>query len=990
MRLLAVAVIISTWLPGTAAFGQLVVIPPPDLNPLNQTPVPEPPQLSLYVKNKTVAIQLGKAFFWDMQTGSDGVMACATCHHGPGMVDKRLKNTLNPGTNGGDAIFGNSGVQGVPGYPQFGPNYTLDPVNDFPLHRRQGSGHLQTDPVVQDTNDVVGSQGVRLSDFVGVGAFSDPSVDSAPASEVDPVFHDPVYGNLRRVTGRNTPTVINAVFNFSNFWDGRAHFRFNGENPFGPLDPSAGVWFDDPAQAQLVKRPVLIEFASLASQSVGPPMDTTEMSGRGRTFPMLGRKLLGLTPLGKQLVSHDDSVLGGLAKSAVTPGAKGLHTSYDQLIRQAFNNNLWSSPKLTPDGFTQMEANFSLFWGLAIQLYESTLISDDSPFDRWLAGDDFALTENQKFGFALFSGIGNCTACHFGNEFTDHSVSFIGFLNNFINGTIGLMFAADGRQTIYDEGFINNAIRPTEEDVGRGGNAPFVNPRTGQVFPLSTSRLAVLQRNGQLPFESPILEPFIPVDMPVVATGCFKVPSLRNIELTGPYFHNGSDMTLDDVVDFYSRGGNFPQHNIHELDPVIGAGLTLIANNQPLHEAITDFLTSLTDQRVRIASAPFDHPELFIPEGDPEVLTRIPATDSNGIPITPVLAINPVTTPTNQASQTISGTVEAGSTPTVTVNTSATVGPVTVNGTAWSVQISGLAEGANVVTVTAVDSQSVVTTLETTIVLDTAPPALTLNPVTTPTNLTSQTISGTVEAGIKPTVTVTPPVTASPVVITGGTTWGSVISNLQEGANNITITAADSAGNVMTIQGGITRGDPLPSNTFNDVPTNHWAYSQVEAVFAAGITGGCSTQPSLFCPDAPVTRGQMAVFIETSLGRSPRECPGQFADVPASDPFCGFIERLAEDGITGGCGNGNFCPNEPVTRGQMAVFIESALGNSSNGCTEQFADVKADNPFCGFIERFAGDGISGGCGNGNFCPDNPVTRAEMAVFLVAAPNPILP
>ena len=68
-------------------------------------------------------------------------------------------------------------------------------------------------------------------------------------------------------------------------------------------------------------------------------------------------------------------------------GDKGLKTSYSQMIKDAFQDNLWNSTQLTPDGFTQMEANFSLFWGLAIQLYEATLVSDQTPFDRFLGGD---------------------------------------------------------------------------------------------------------------------------------------------------------------------------------------------------------------------------------------------------------------------------------------------------------------------------------------------------------------------------------------------------------------------------------------------------------------------------------------------------------------------------------------------------------------------------------------------------------------------------
>jgi len=177
---------------------------------------------------------------------------------------------------------------------------------------------------------------------------------------------------------------------------------------------------------------------------------------------------------------------------------------------------------------------------------------------------------------------------------------------------------------------------------------------------------------------------------------------------------------------------------------------------------------------------------------------------------------------------------------------------------------------------------------------------------------------------------------------------------------------------------------------FADVPFQHWANSFVTALAYSGITGGCSVNPPQFCPDQPVTRGQMAVFIIASLGRQPIACSDRFADVPFDHPFCGFIEKLAADGITGGCGDNTFCPDASVTRGQMAVFIEAALGNSANPCTDQFADVSSDNPFCGFIERLAADGITGGCGGGNFCPNNPVTRAEMAVFLVAAPDPLRP
>ena len=186
----------------------------------------------------------------------------------------------------------------------------------------------------------------------------------------------------------------------------------------------------------------------------------------------------------------------------------------------------------------------------------------------------------------------------------------------------------------------------------------------------------------------------------------------------------------------------------------------------------------------------------------------------------------------------------------------------------------------------------------------------------------------------------------------------------------------------------------LPTRFF-DVSTTNFAFQQIEAIADRGITGGCSANPPQFCPDGQISRGQMAVFIETSLGNPPNACTGRFADVPVTHPFCGFIERLAEDGITGGCTATNFCPDAPVTRAQMAVFIETALENSPDTCTgTRFNDVTAVSvgpAFCGFIERLAADGITGGCTTDDFfCPNDPVTRAQMAVFIVTAPAPLQP
>ena len=102
--------------------------------------VPEPPDLANYVRNKTAAIQLGKALFWDMQLGSDGVQACASCHFHAG-ADNRKKNQLSPGLLAGDQTFDKGG-----------PNYTLK-AQDFPFHQRQAPKDRQSSPVIANTNE---------------------------------------------------------------------------------------------------------------------------------------------------------------------------------------------------------------------------------------------------------------------------------------------------------------------------------------------------------------------------------------------------------------------------------------------------------------------------------------------------------------------------------------------------------------------------------------------------------------------------------------------------------------------------------------------------------------------------------------------------------------------------------------------------------------------------------------------------------------------
>jgi hypothetical protein len=112
-----------------------------------------------------------------------------------------------------------------------------------------------------------------------------------------------------------------------------------------------------------------------------------------------------------------------------------------------------------------------------------------------------------------------------------------------------------------------------------------------------------------------------------------------------------------------------------------------------------------------------------------------------------------------------------------------------------------------------------------------------------------------------------------------------------------------------------------------------------------------------------------------------------FADVPPSSPFCRWIEELARRGVVSGCGGGNYCPASDVTREQMSVFVlrtlDPALIPPACG-TPMFNDVPASSPFCPWIEELARRGVVTGCGGGNYCPTSSVTREQVGVFIGAA------
>ena len=515
--------------------------------------VPEAPNLDDYVKDRGTLIALGKAMFWDVQAGSDGRTACASCHFHAG-ADHRIQNQL----------------AGPASLAKVIPANLMLTLSDFPF-RQLSNPNDNRSSVVREVRQVAGSAGVVHRNFFSMasGLAEEDGTDIGGESTFS------INGiRTRQVTARNTPTVINAVFNVRNFWDGRAQSLFTGGTPFGDSDPglNALLWKD----GQLTKTQVRLENSSLASQAVGPALNSTEMSYEGRNWPAFARKMLGPSPLGRQKVAADDSVLGSIAN----PEGNGLTSEfgYPTLIRNAFQPEYWAAP--TADGEApQMELNFPLFWGLAIQAYEATLVSDDSPLDRFLEGNRQALNNTEQQGMQEFTGGGSqCTQCHQGAEFTAASFTNTQRRNANTNDPD-------------DMGFFRTGVSQIAEDIGLGGKDGFDRPLFSGGRAGSTN-------------------------------GRFKSPGLRNVELTGPYFHDGGQATLEQVMDFYGRNGDFTAGG--NLGPGIGQ-IRLTAQEKV---QLVAFMKALTDERVRFEKAPFDHPALCIPVGHAETAPGVLQLDN--------------------------------------------------------------------------------------------------------------------------------------------------------------------------------------------------------------------------------------------------------------------------------------------------------------------------------------------------------------------------
>ena len=680
--------------------------------------------------------QLGKLLFWDQSVGSDG-QACASCHYHAG-ADIRRNSVGSPGllnvenTRDGD-IRGHHLSADAPdtSFQTISPGETIA-FDDFPLVKFPGQlaeNGAVVGPAPGNSNDAVSSPGVTFKRFDTTVA---AQVKDECTALTDDVFHDGLV-NQRRVPPRNSPTVINAVFNAFNFWDGRANHYFNGQNAFGVMDPTARVLRYDGASDSIRSVRLSLKNSSLASQSVGPANSDFEMAcgdsanGNVRAWPEVGKKLVrpdqnGVTlrALENQAIHPDDSLLGEYSRGSTTNGAD---VTYRQLIEETFREEWWQSgdkrvllgdassitvvdrpadqsstilfprPRVAPltaeeagsgvrdmvsEGggkasgrdargpaqgsgapgrgrplveseeqprFTVMEANMALFFGLAVQAYEATLVADDSRFDKWMRGEPGSgFGDPERRGLNVFVEKGKCINCHGGPELTNASV------RNFQNGgnLIEPMVMGDRDFALYDNGFYNIAVTPTVEDIGRGGRGPLGTPLAssrqllfaqvlGEEIPHKTigddGVLGVTEDEGEpvcneVGADGRCTSPVLPAFHRAAVDGAFKTPGLRNIELQGPYFHNGGVATLAQVVEFYDNGGNFCQFNIDNLDPdIVSLELTPAEKTD-----LVRFLQSLTDDRVSRERAPFDHPSLVIPgDGNEDgAVRRLPAIGAAG------------------------------------------------------------------------------------------------------------------------------------------------------------------------------------------------------------------------------------------------------------------------------------------------------------------------------------------------------------------------
>jgi hypothetical protein len=236
-------------------------------------------------------------------------------------------------------------------------------------------------------------------------------------------------------------------------------------------------------------------------------------------------------------------------------------------------------------------------------------------------------------------------------------------------------------------------------------------------------------------------------------------------------------------------------------------------------------------------------------------------------------------------------------------------------------------------------------------------------------------------------------------VMGSGTLW-TITASTGEGSGSLRLDVRDDAV-IFDIEGNPMMDLPYTTGevyhvrlqNFTDVPTSSMYWQWIERINFAEITDGCDTFAMRYCPDQTVTRAQMAIFIERGMNGSNYTPPNAtgfvFTDVSNTSFAAAWIEKLSSDGITAGCEASplKYCPDSSINRAQMAIFLLRAkYGDTYTpppvGVSTGFFDVPITHWAAPWIKQLAAEGITSGCGAGNYCPFQPVTRAQMAVFIV--------
>lgn len=255
--------------------------------------------------------------------------------------------------------------------------------------------------------------------------------------------------------------------------------------------------------------------------------------------------------------------------------------------------------------------------------------------------------------------------------------------------------------------------------------------------------------------------------------------------------------------------------------------------------------------------------------------------------------------------------------------------------------------------------------------------------------------------------TVSVAITAAPVCRWSAASLPSWIASVSSGMGSGTLaitleantTGADRTG-TFTVNGlAVSVTQYFTAQVFADVPPGTSYFNAVDLLSQTGITNGCSATPLDYCPSEDMDRADAAVFIVRTIyggtDNFPYSTTPYFTDVSPTDFGFPWIQHLYELGITTGCAPQLFCPNNPLTRAQLAIFIIRMRYGSTAAfdypATPYFNDVGPGTFGWAWIQRMGEDNITSGCGTKLYCPDDAATRADAAVFIMRAGfNELLP